>query len=470
MNDQNLPAGGGVRLAQARYNFPAQFKMIESFWKKKLNNTPSVPGVYLMRDPAGAIIYIGKAINLKRRIYSYFRNNNGRKEAAIASALHTIDYVLAVSEREALILERQLINKFKPFFNSMWKDDKSYPFIKLTSKEDFPRLILTRKKISDGSEYFGPYPHVMQIKTLLRWLTRIFKLRPCRLDIRSDKMPPERKVKSCLYLHTGKCAGPCLGKIPSEVYKSNTKAVGLFLRAKFVDLKNSWEKEMAAASRNMQYERAAELRDRLGALGQMQEKVIVRELQPEDLSFALKNTDALKELKDKLSLAKWPIVVEGFDISNISGTLAVGSMVCFRNGQPDKSCYRKFKIKTVAGPDDYAMLQEVVYRRYKRVLDEKGKLPDLVLIDGGKGQLSAALEIMGKLDIKNVPLASIAKREEEIFLPGRPGSVKLPRESPALHLLQQVRDEAHRFALSYHHKRRKSSLFPAAQGTPSIRP
>jgi len=215
---------------------------------------------------------------------------------------------------------------------------------------------------------------------------------------------------------------------------------------------------MRAASNNREYEKAADLRDRLGALEQMQEKVVIREIQKEDLALSLKSTNALKELKDELKLPKWPLVIEGFDISNISGALAVGSMVRFSNGQPDQSGYRKFRIKTVAGPDDFAMLKEVIYRRYKRMLDEKGKLPDLILVDGGKGQLSAAVEILYKLGLKKTPIVSIAKKEEELFTPGTPPGLKLPKDSVALRLLQRVRDEAHRFGLSYHHTLRKKKL------------
>jgi excinuclease ABC subunit C len=184
----------------------------------------------------------------------------------------------------------------------------------------------------------------------------------------------------------------------------------------------------------------------------MQEKIIIREVAAEDVMLAIGKTNALKELKQKLGLRRLPVVIEGFDISNISGILAVGSMVCFRNAQPDKPSYRKFKIKTVAGPDDFAMIKEVVYRRYKRLLDEKSKFPDLIVIDGGRGQLSAATEILDKLGVNNTPIISLAKQHEEIFIPGR------QKPTPALHVLERVRDEAHRFALSYHHNRRKNKL------------
>lgn len=433
--------------------------MTTSFWKQKLQSTPSVPGVYIMRDASDKIIYIGKAKNLKKRIYSYFRNNNGRKEVSIANTVKTIDYVLSASEREALIIERQLINRFKPFFNSMWKDDKSYPFIKLTTNEDFPRLLLVRRRVKDGGEYYGPYPHVMQIKRLLGWLTGIFRLRPCRMAFRAEALPSEKKVKSCLYLHTGKCPGPCAGSIGVEAYRKRVKEVSLFLRARFMDLKTVWQKEMEKASSAQEYEKAADLRDRLGALEQMQERVVIRELKSEDLVLSLRETDALKELKETLGLKKWPIGIEGFDISNISGTLAVGSMVCFRNGKPDKSSYRRYKIKTVVGSNDFAMLKEVVGRRYRRLIAENKGFPDLILIDGGRGQLSTAVAVLKSLGLyESIPVISLAKREEVVYTPDAEKPIKLPRRSPALRLLQQVRDESHRFALSYHQKLRKSKV------------
>jgi len=425
-----------------------------------LSAIPHSPGVYLMRDRGGAILYVGKARDLSKRVASYFAasRDHSAKIAALVASIHHVDYLPTESEREALILEQGLIRRLQPHFNSMWKDDKSYPYIKLTSKEDYPRLILTRRKVRDGSEYFGPYPQVLPIKKLVFWLVRVFKLRPCRIDIRLSDMPAESKVKSCLYLHTGKCYGPCLGKISSSEYGENSKAVSLFLSGKFLELKNSWEKEMAEASRVMDYERAADLRDRLNAIAQMQEKIVIREVAAEDVMLAIGKTNALKELKEKLGLPRLPVVIEGFDISNISGGLAVGSMVCFRNAQPDKSSYRKFRIKTVAGPDDFAMIKEVVCRRYKRLLNEKAKFPDLILIDGGRGQLSAATEILDKLGVKKTPIISLAKKREEIFMPDRENPVQLPVNSPALHVLERVRDEAHRFALSYHQNRRKNKL------------
>lgn len=444
------------------------------FLKDRIKGMPSSPGVYLMKDASGKIIYIGKAKDLKKRVASYFRSDVEPKVVAIISSLRHIDYLLASSEREALLIERQLINRLQPYFNSMWRDDKSYPYLKLTVKEDFPRLVLTRKLIKDGSEYFGAYPHVFQIKKLVKWLQRMFKFRPCSLSFTEKELPKEEKVRSCLYYHTQRCAAPCLGKISSKDYKEQIKGLSLFLRGRYRQLEKSWQKEMAEASKHMDYEKAADLRDRLTAIQSMDEKVTVSQIGPEDLPRSLDFTAKLEELKEVLGLSKWPITIEGFDISNISGTESVGSMVRFLNGQPDKNNYRKYKIKTVAGINDFSMIKEVVYRRYRpfdsaqggpkttrvkggHLKDRKIPLPDLVLIDGGKGQLSAALEALNSLRLK-LPVVSLAKKEEEIFIPQGKTPIKLPRDSKALQLLQSIRDEAHRFAVSFHHLRRRKGM------------
>ncbi len=434
-----------------------EIPVIEPFWKDKLRALPETPGVYLMRDARRQIIYIGKAKNLKRRVSSYFRADAEEKAAAIVNALRHIDYLLASSEREALIIERQLINDHQPYFNSMWRDDKSYPCLKLSLKEDFPRLILTRKRLRDGSEYFGPYPQVQHIKHLMRWLQRFFKWRPCKLDFDQASLPPRDKVKSCLYYHTERCAGPCMGRVSREEYHRTMNELRLFLRGRYRRLEETWKKEMREASSRTDYEKAADLRDRLAAIHAMEEKVTVREVTPEDLESSISITRTLERLKTVLGLAKWPIVIEGFDISTISGTQSVGSMVRFHNARPDKSGYRKFRVKTVQGIDDFSMMKEVVYRRYRRLKKEGGPFPDLILIDGGKGQLASALQSLGSLGVK-VPVISLAKRNEEIFRPGEPEPVRLPANDPARLLLQAIRDEAHRFAVTFHRARRSRAM------------
>ncbi len=419
-----------------------------------LSKFPLKPGVYIMRDNAANIIYIGKAIRLRTRVSSYFnRPAPSLKIAALIRVVRHIDYILAASETEALVIERDLIYRYQPYYNTMWKDGKSYPYIKLT-REDFPRLVITRNKTDDGAKYFGPYPDVWHMKSTLHWLRGMFGLRRCAHVFDSLHLPPEKKVKSCLYLHAGKCSGPCIGKISVREYKTRLKGAGLLLSGKYSALKDVLASEMKRSSVALDFERAASLRDRIQALESMNQLITVRELSAGDFTASLEMTGLLEKAKEILHLPTLPAIIEGFDISNIAGTACVGSMVRFMNGKPDKSNYRKFKIRTVQGQNDFAMIKETVLRRYSRLLKEGMPLPDLVLIDGGKGQLKAASEALQSLKTK-IPVISLAKQNEEIFFPDIDESLKLPEESPVLHLLQSVRDESHRFALSYNLVRRR---------------
>jgi excinuclease ABC subunit C len=420
---------------------------------KKLNQIPKLPGVYIMRDTIGNIIYIGKAKSLKNRLSSYFNADINSKSATIITAMRKIDYILCASEREALIIERQLINRVKPYFNSMWKDDKSYPYIKFSINEDFPRLALTRKKLNDGALYFGPYPQIFYIKKLIGWLVKLFKIRTCKIGILEESLPKQKKVKSCLYYHTQMCYGPCLGKITSKDYKTKIKDIELFLNGKFKKLENEWKSQMLNLSKNMHYEEAKEIRDRLYALENMSQRVMISEIMQDDINQSVQRASGINELKNVLRLKRQPAVIEGFDNSNIQGTNAVACMVRFQNGIADKKNYRRFKIKTVVGADDFASMREVVYRRYSSLIRKNEKLPDLILIDGGKGQLGAATSALKELQIQ-IPIISLAKKNEEIFLPDKDKALVLSRRSEALRLLQSVRDESHRFALSYHRKLR----------------
>lgn len=424
---------------------------------EKLKDIPKLPGIYIMRDGIGDIIYIGKAKSLKDRISSYFNSDTDSKAATIITAMRKIDYILCSSEREALILERQLINKVQPYFNAMWKDDKSYPYIKLSINEDFPRLYLTRKKLKDGALYFGPYPQIFYIKKLIRWITKLFKIRPCRMEISENNLPDEKKVKSCLYYHTDMCHGPCMGKISSANYKEKIKNIELFLNGKFKKLESDWETEMYNLSQEMKYEEAKEIRDRIYAVHNMSERVMISEISKEEINESVERSDSISELKKVLRLNNMPAIIEGFDNSNIQGTNAVASMVRFVNAIPDKKNYRRFKIKTVFGPDDFASMREVVFRRYSAIIRRNEKMPDLILIDGGKGQLNAAISALEELQLKT-PIIAIAEKNEEIFLPNKDKPLILSKHSPALKLLQSVRNEAHRFALNYHRKLREKIL------------
>lgn len=420
---------------------------------EKLAEIPKLSGVYIMRDGIGDIIYIGKAVNLKNRISSYFHADGDSKAASIITAMRKIDYILCASESEALIVERQLINRIKPYFNSMWKDDKSYPYIKIT-KEDFPRLLITRKKLKDGGLYFGPYPRAYHIKKLARWLSKLFKMRPCRLEFGADSLPDEKKVKSCIYLHTGMCPGPCLGRISPSRYKRAAREAEFFLSGKFRKLESQWESRMYEFSSKMEFEQAKEARDRLFAIRSMGERVMIKEITLEDIEKSVERSDSINELKQALGLKCMPAVIEGFDNSNMQGAAAVSSMVRFTNGLPDKKNYRRFRVKTVTGADDFATMREVVFRRYSGLIRKNEKMPDLVLIDGGKGQLQAAKSALDELQLQ-LPVISLAERNEEIYMPHKDRPLVLSRHSPALRLLQSIRDESHRFAINYHRKLRE---------------
>jgi len=424
-----------------------------------LTSIPHSPGVYLMRDRSGNILYIGKARDLAKRVASYFmdRADHSVKIGALVSSISHVDYLPTQSEREALLLEQRLIQQMQPYFNTMWKDDKSYPYIKLTWGEDFPRMFLTRKVVKDGSKYFGPYPNVRLVRKLLRylWKQHLIPLRPCRYEF-SEKNPLSiEKAKHCLYYHTKECPAPCVQRVSKEEYRHMAADAELFLRGNFKPLMAAWKKEMVEASASQHYERAAQLRDNLAALEHMEERVTVRKIDLPDVENRVDRSRAITDLQRALGLKRPPIRIECFDISHFQGTETVASMVAFERGDPKKEDYRKFKIKTVTGIDDFASMGEVVGRRYRRLLKENRTLPDLILIDGGKGQLSSAVAALKLALGRTTPdIASLAKEEEELFLPENPISIRLAKDSPAMHLVQRVRDEAHRFAITFHRQRR----------------
>ncbi len=413
-----------------------------------------------MRDKSGHILYVGKARDLAKRVASYFGNRAGHtaKTAALVASIHHVDYLPAESEREALIMERSLIRQMQPHFNTMWRDDKSYPYVKLTWNEDYPRLFMTRKIVRDGSKYFGPYPNVHLVQRLLRylWKQHMFPLRPCRYEF-SEKDPlPLVKAKQCLYYHTKECPAPCVNRISKDDYRQIAKEAELFFKGNYKPLFASWEKEMKEASAHQNYERAGQLRDNLAALEHMGERVTFRKIELSDVVARVDRSRAITDLQKSLGLARPPMRIECFDISHFQGVETVASMVAFEKGEPKKEDYRKFKIKMVRGIDDFASMGEVVGRRYRRLRDEEKPLPDLVLIDGGKGQLQAAQAAIRKvLDSARIPpMAALAKREEELFIPGKEESIRLPMDSAAMHLVQYVRNEAHRFAVTFHRARR----------------
>lgn len=413
---------------------------------------PHKTGVYIMREAGGDILYIGKANDLAKRVAQYFNpNKEDAKNRALAPLVRRLDYILCQSEREALLLERRLINENRPFFNVMWKDGKTYPYLKISLGEAYPRLLTTRRKVRDGSVYFGPFPKVAPIRGLLRylWRQRLFPLRPCRWDFSEKKPLDRRKINACLYYHTRECPAPCAGRIGKEDYRRLAAQAVLFFQGRYKKLRQALEADMKSASKTLEYEKAAQLRDNLEALAQMGERVRIRAVEAGEVGGHLDATRAVTALQGALGLPAPPVHVECFDVSHFQGRQTVASMVCFLGGRPNRGHYRKFLIRGTEGIDDLKSLNEAVLRRYGRLRSEKAALPDLVLIDGGKGQLAAAQSALTELGLR-IPLASLAKRLEEIFLPGRDRPIRLEANDPALRLLQRLRDEAHRFGLAYH--------------------
>lgn len=421
---------------------------------EKIKHLPDKSGVYLMKNRHGEIIYVGKATSLKKRVSSYFQGRGFTpKVQALISHIAAIDYIPTDSEKAALLLEFELIKRYRPRYNVMYRDDKSYPYLKLMIKESWPRLLVTRVIHKDGAKYYGPYPDGSYLRKIVRAVRKYFPLRYCK----QVKLP----AKACFYYHLKRCAAPCIGQVSTEQYIAVLKEVDLFLRNRPQQLLRYLERRLAEHSQTMEYEQAKRVYQEKQFLEEILMRINFRQLDPAALLKThlpeLPQRQLLPLLQKELGLPRLPRRIEAFDISNISGQLAVGSMIAFIDGQPAKQDYRRFRIKSVAGIDDYAMLREVLQRRYRGMLEKKEKFPDLILVDGGKGQLSQAVSVLKSLSV-NVPLASIAKREEQIFLPEQSHPIILDRRSPALQLVRHIRDEAHRFAISYHRLLRSKGL------------
>ncbi|MCK5259732.1 MAG: excinuclease ABC subunit UvrC [Candidatus Omnitrophica bacterium] len=395
-----------------------------------IKNLPLTSGVYLMKDARGKVIYVGKAVSLRQRVQSYFRKSRGKdpKTDLLVAEIAGIGHIETASEAEALILEASLIKKYGPKYNIELRDDKSYPFIEITG-ESFPRISIERpRRKKKASKYYGPYVKVGLIREALTLLRSIFPFRTCDPFLK----------KECLDYHIGLCDAPCTEKIGKKEYAKNIRNVCLILEGKKDALYRRLSKEMERLSAAHKFEKAAVVRDQLRAIGALYSGT-------KDINYYKE----AEQLQRALNLPRLPERIEAFDISNIMGNQAVGSMVAFVNGKPDKSNYRRFHIREVEGIDDFRMIAEVVKRRYRRLRNEGLLFPDLVVIDGGKGQLSAALAELRVLDV-DIPVASLAKREEEVFLPRKRDAVRLRKDSLGLKLLQRMRDEAHRFAITYH--------------------
>jgi len=426
-------------------------------FEEKIASLPDAPGIYIMKDITGRVIYIGKAKSIRNRVPSYFQSPTtfSPRTFSLISNVRDLEYIVTRNEKEALILENELIKYFHPKYNVALRDDKTYPHLKLTLDDEFPKLVMGRiskkeraKRKTPGIKYFGPYPDVSSLKRTLKTIQRIFPLIKCKRRFFLARRK-EGNPSSCLDFHLGQCLAPCTGFISKEDYRKIVEKVVLFLSGKVGRLLKKLKAEMEIASHQLDFEKARILRDQIRAIESISERVNLRRVERQKLKAAGKG-EVLIELQKAIELEKLPERIEAFDVSEIYGDSAVGSMVVFSGGQPENESYRKFRIKTVSGIDDVGMIKEVVQRRYTRLIKEKGLLPDLILIDGGKGQVNAAKTVLNQLGLGNIPIAGLAKEEEVIFLPGRSRPIRLASSSPALHLLQHIRDEAHRFAIRYH--------------------
>ena len=415
--------------------------------KEKLNSLPLKPGVYLFKDKNGAILYVGKARSLKKRVSSYFQRPADIKTSILLDRLSDIDYIVAGSEMDALLLEDELIKKYKPRYNISLRDDKAYPYLKLTVKEEWPRLFLARRKTDDGSLYFGPYQGAM-VRSVIRQVKKLFPIRWCK------ESPLKKREQPCLYYRIRSCSGPCIGRIDRDDYMRLVQGIVLLLQGKMDASIEKLKEEMARASLDQDYEKAAALRDRIRLFDKMLEgKGLAHAPSP-------RRVNELDELQKILGLKSSPMRIEGFDISNLQGRETVGSMVAFFGGLPLRRDYRRFCIRSVKGkPNDVAAIFEIVKRRYAGTLSNKLAMPDLILIDGGKPQISAAGRALADAGIAGVFLISLAKRNEEIFTLRRLKPICLAKGSLALRLIQRVRDEAHRFAVTYHRLKRKKAFY-----------
>jgi excinuclease ABC subunit C len=444
---------------------------------KKLREVPHRPGVYLMKDRLKRVIYVGKARDLRKRLGQYFmpsrRMTADLKTRALLDSVWDFEVHLVRNEPEALLLEGKLIKEFRPKYNVSFRDDKRFLLVKVNLSDAIPRFQLSRLKLEDGCRYFGPFAHAGALRTTLKWMKKRFGIRSCRVV-----EPGESDYKRCMDHIIKNCSAPCIRRVTLEEYKVRVLEACEFLEGQSQEMLKQIEEQMKRAAVNLEFEKAAEMRNMLDDLRRTTGRA--RRFVRGSLPTSMDPKADLQALADALLLPTAPAVMECFDISNISTTHIVASMVSFRNGIPDKSNYRRYRIRTVEGQDDFASMAEVVRRRYSRVLLENRmaapelsefsqeavdeavtriertiperfvRLPDLIIVDGGKGQLNAACKELQRLGLQNVPIIGLAKEFEEVYRPGRPMPLQLPDDSGALQILQRIRDEAHRFANGYH--------------------
>ncbi|MFM9009724.1 MAG: excinuclease ABC subunit UvrC [Planctomycetota bacterium] len=418
---------------------------------EKVRSFPQGPGVYLMKDAAGRVIYVGKAKNLRARAGSYFLKAaaDDRRTADLVREIRDVDYLEAESEVDALLLESRLVKDVQPRFNSDLKDDKTFPYLQITTHEDFPRVEFTRTPRHKGVKLYGPFTSAGSLRGAIVVLQRIFKFRTCTLDIDADDMQ-WRWFRPCLLASIDQCTAPCNLRVTKDDYRKDINRLKTFLDGGKRQLLAEMRAEMLEASQSLRFERAARLRDEIRLLETLDQRGDLDEhVQPE--VFLVDPKKGLAGLEKVLGLSKPPRVIEGVDIAHLAGNETVASLVQFIDGLPFKPGYKRYRIKSVDGIDDFKSIHEVVSRRFARLAREGASPPDVLLVDGGKGQLSAALDALESLGVDPPCVISLAKREEEVFLPGRSEPLRLSRDSYSLRLLEYVRDEAHRFAQHYHH-------------------
>ncbi|MCL5674718.1 MAG: excinuclease ABC subunit UvrC [Candidatus Omnitrophica bacterium] len=413
--------------------------------REKLKKVPDSPGVYIFKNRNKNIIYVGKTISLKSRLSSYFTTAKDVKTSRLQEDIFDFDVVPVSSEGEALVLEAFLIKKELPPFNISYKDDKSYPYVKIT-KEKFPTIRVVREEKKKNAEYFGPFTDVRGLKKILWFVRRFYHFRSCLRDV-------EHKISvPCTFYYIKKCVAPCTGKVKSGKYREIIEGVRKFFSGEYRKYTKRLKKEMDSSIKKWDFEEAKVISERITLLERMETRIPWRK---EEELIEYHKANVLPNLADILKLDKIPVTIEGYDISNLGGNLATGSKIVFTGGIPVKGKYRRFKIKTVEGIDDYLMLKEVLKRRFDNI--GKKDMPDLLLIDGGKGHLMSAVDILKEIKIR-VPVISIAKKEEIIWTENDRAPIILSKDSPELHLIQNIRDEAHRFALAYHLNLRKKQI------------
>ena len=427
---------------------------------EKVRSFPTSPGIYLMKDRSGRVIYIGKATNLKSRASSYFQKQamEDRRTADWIGDIGDIDYVACESDVDAVLMEARLIKDIQPKFNKNLKDDKTFPYLMITTREDFPRVEITREPRMTGVKLYGPFPNVRALRGALQVLQRVFKFRTCSLDIEEEDQRWQW-FRPCLLASIGQCTAPCNLRISKSEYRRDIHRLQMVLDGKKQPLLKQLGEEMSAASKSLAFEDAARIRDEITMLQSLDQRGdLETHVQPE--VFYIDPKKGLVGLRKVLKLKETPRSIEGIDIAHLQGGETVASVVKFIDGLPFKPDYRRYKIRSVDQADDYRSIHEVVSRRYGSMRRQSQAFPDIILIDGGKGQLNAALAALKQQQVTPPVILSIAKRDELIYRPDETEPLKLSRHAYALRLLQYVRDEAHRFAQHYHHILRKKSTLP----------